>query len=385
MGLRVVFHPGPSFDDYTIHLVNALAQYDTLTVGLALDHGQIARFHDVLDTRVHLLPYRRPRRRHVWGVYEMQRLARAIRRFQAHIFHYQGFGLWESVLVRFLRGVTVVNTVHDPVNHIDYRTWLNETLLRDAVRTAHGWVVHSRGMALLLQQEHPTVVPEWVCIHPFGPFTYYRQRLSTPPPEEREILFFGRPRRNKGIDVLLQAFIQVAPHLPGWQLVLAGHGEIPKEARPFYQHLKREGRLRHIKAFLPDAEVARVFRRAAFVVLPYRHGTQSGILAVAAALERAVLATPVGALPEFVQHGREVFFVPPEDGPALAAGLRTLAQNPALRQRLAAQLARTARHRWAWSKAAAALIDFYTRLLTGADTTPTGAPTIDSSPPADAT
>lgn len=362
--ISLVLHPGPCFDDYTVHLANALAHQAQIRVGLALDRAQAARFGPALHPQVTLLPYRRPRRRHVWGLAEMRRLAQSIRRFGAQVFHFQGFGLWESVLVRRLHGLTIVNTVHDPVNHIDYRTPLNEALLRDAVRHAHGWVVHSAKMAALLQKAHRSVDPQRIAIHPIGPYTYYRRFVPVPPPpRERSILFFGEPRRNKGFDLLLQAYAQVAERLAGWRLVVAGQGTPPPETRALLTRLQQDGRLEYRPGFVPDPEFAMLFARAGLVVLPYRHGTQSAVLAVAAALACPVLATPVGTLPEMVQHREEVYFVPPENVPALKEGLLRLTQNASLRHRLGVALHHKAQTAWAWEQAAERLTAFYAELL----------------------
>ena len=362
--ISVVLHPGPCFDDYTVHLANALARQAQIQVGLALDHKQATRFGPVLHPKITLLPYRRPRRRHVWGLAEMRRLAQAVRSFDAQVFHFQGFGLWESVLVRWLRGLTIVNTVHDPVNHIDYRTPLNEALLRDAVRNAHGWVVHSPNMAALLLEAHTYVIPHQIAIHPIGPYTYYQRFIPTPsPPRARYILFFGEPRRNKGFDLLLQAYAQVTEQLPDWRLVVAGQGTPPPETRALFNRLQRDGRLDYRPGFVPDPEFAMLFAQAGLVVLPYRHGTQSAVLAVAAALACPVLATPVGTLPEMVEHEKEVYFVAPEDVQSLGEGLIRLTQDDTLRQRLGVALHRKAQSAWGWDQAAARLVAFYLKLL----------------------
>jgi len=41
--------------------------------------------------------------------------------------------------------MSVISTIHDPILHIDYRNYINEFFLRDAVHRADGWVVHSQG------------------------------------------------------------------------------------------------------------------------------------------------------------------------------------------------------------------------------------------------
>ncbi len=356
----VLLHPGPSFDDYTLHLANALAPL--LPTGLALDPRQRQRFAGALHPRLRIELYRRPRRRHVWGWAEMRSLARRARRRGARVLHVQGYGLWEWVLMRQSRDLFVVNTVHDPVNHLDYRTWLNDRLLAKTVQAAQAWVVHSPHMREVLLRHHPSVQRAKVCWHPHGPFTYYLRYRPPTAARQPYFLFFGEPRLNKGIDVLLRAWIQAQARLPrSWRLVLACNKPLPPAARRWLAAAQATERLEVHTRYLPDEEVARRFAEAGVVVLPYRHGTQSGVLALAAAFGAAVLATPVGTLPERVQHGRQVYFVPPADVAALAEGLIYLAHHADVRARLGQALREHALQAWSWETSARKLVACYRR------------------------
>jgi glycosyltransferase involved in cell wall biosynthesis len=79
--------------------------------------------------------------------------------------------------------------------------------------------------------------------------------------------------------------------------------------------------------FVSDEKRAELFRRASVVVLPYVEATQSGVIPIAYALERPVIATTVGGLPELVEHGRTGFLVEPRDERALARRIVELLQN----------------------------------------------------------
>ena len=48
-----------------------------------------------------------------------------------------------------------------------------------------------------------------------------------------------------------------------------------------------------------------------------------------------VVTTPVGALPDYLQHERSVLFVPPGDVPALAAAIERLLEEASLQAALA--------------------------------------------------
>jgi glycosyltransferase involved in cell wall biosynthesis len=67
------------------------------------------------------------------------------------------------------------------------------------------------------------------------------------------------------------------------------------------------------------------------VVLPYVSATQSGVVPVAYSFGKPVVATTVGALPEYVDHGRTGLLVPPRDEKKLAAAVVQLLQDVDLR------------------------------------------------------
>jgi len=72
--------------------------------------------------------------------------------------------------------------------------------------------------------------------------------------------------------------------------------------------------------YVPADEAASLFAAADVVVLPYRAGTQSGVVPLAYAHGRGVVSTRVGGLEEAV-HPDTGILVPPEDPAALAVAL----------------------------------------------------------------
>jgi glycosyltransferase involved in cell wall biosynthesis len=352
--IAIIVHTAPGLDDYTLHFVNALSTF--ARVGYVIDAYQRERYGNALSDTIIPILFHRPRRRHLWGFWEMDRVARAIRHFQPDIVHVQGYGLWESVLVRMLQGRRIVNTVHDPVNHMDYQTPLNNFLLRDMIDHAQAWVVHSEGLKQLLLENHP-VAEKQVFVHPLGVYEYYTRFATANNSRQQYILFFGEPRLNKGFDLILRVFASIKDKMPGWRLVIAGMGKTPPGTETLIESL--EGHIIRKSGFVPDAEVAQLFAQAGIVAMPYRHGSQSSILAIAAAFGCPVLATPVGNLPEILEDGKQAFFVRPGDEEDLARGLLALAHDSALRAFLGNNLKERAYSTWSWKEAAKSLVQFY--------------------------
>ena len=90
--------------------------------------------------------------------------------------------------------------------------------------------------------------------------------------------------------------------------------------------------------------MARYFRAADVLVMPYRHISQSGVLYLALSLGVAVVATSVGALPEVLRDGESALLVPPESPADLARALARALADDGLRSRLVAGGREVAEH-----------------------------------------
>ena len=86
--------------------------------------------------------------------------------------------------------------------------------------------------------------------------------------------------------------------------------------------------------FIPDDKVAQYFGEASVVVLPYVDASQSGVVPMAYAFERAVVATRIGGLPSVVDDGVTGFLVAPRDVDELANALIKLLEDDGLRRRM---------------------------------------------------
>jgi glycosyltransferase involved in cell wall biosynthesis len=135
-------------------------------------------------------------------------------------------------------------------------------------------------------------------------------------------LYAGRLDAEKGLDVLLEAFRDV----PG-ELLLAGSGTEGERLRAL-----ASARVRFLGALDRDA-LAPVYAAADAFVLPSRSEPWGMVLNEAAAAGLPLVATEgVGAAYDLIEDGVNGFRVPVDDVGALAAALRRLAGDPALRE-----------------------------------------------------
>jgi glycosyltransferase involved in cell wall biosynthesis len=151
------------------------------------------------------------------------------------------------------------------------------------------------------------------------------------------IAFLGELGPRKGTPQLIEALGRLAGR-PGWRATLAGNGEIDA-ARQRAAELGTAGRT-DFPGWLDAAGVDAVLRRADVLVLPSFAENLPMAILEAFARGIAVVATPVGAVPEVIDHERNGLLVPVGDVEALAAALARLIDDPALRQRLGEAAAR---------------------------------------------
>jgi glycosyltransferase involved in cell wall biosynthesis len=140
------------------------------------------------------------------------------------------------------------------------------------------------------------------------------------------LLFVGRLRIRKGVEVLLEAL------QPGMRLLIAGDGEHRAALERKAAELGITSRVR----FLGRCDAGRVrglLEGAAALVVP---STYEGMpLVVLEAMEAGVpvVASRVSGIPEVVEDGRTGWLVPPEDPRALAAALTEVLERPEEAQR----------------------------------------------------
>ena len=197
--------------------------------------------------------------------------------------------------------VWFISLGHRPVIHIHNARPheplpLSDRLTRLALRPASRFVAHAERIAddlheLGLKQEC-TVCP----LPPLIPLD--RTALPSGNPA---LLFLGYVRDYKGLDIALDALAT----LPD-RFTLTVAGEFWTSAEEWADRVDQLGlsdRVRLISGYQSDEEVRALFASHHIVVCPYRSATQSGIVPLAHAAGRPVVATRVGGLHEAVRDG----------------------------------------------------------------------------------
>lgn len=160
------------------------------------------------------------------------------------------------------------------------------------------------------------------------------------PPAPFRILSVGRLRRGKGFAALLPALGRLDRAGLDFHCRIVGDGPLRGELAALAE---REGIAPRVTwlGMLPRPRVLAEMAAAHAVALPLTPvaGEREGLPVVvleAMAQGAAVVSSPLYGIPEVVEHEATGLLVPPGDSVGLAAALRRLAEEPALRDRLAA-------------------------------------------------
>jgi glycosyltransferase involved in cell wall biosynthesis/predicted metal-dependent phosphoesterase TrpH len=173
--------------------------------------------------------------------------------------------------------------------------------------------------------------------------------------EHLQVLYAGRISREKGVELLADAFLQARERDPRLQMMLAGGGpELQALAAQLGEHASFLG-------WLEGAELARAYANADIFLFPSATDTFGQVILEAQASGLPVLAVAEGGPLSLIEHGVSGLLRPAEQS-ALADGLVELAAQPALRRRLAAGGLRAVSGR-TWERTLELLANGYRRAL----------------------
>ena len=132
-------------------------------------------------------------------------------------------------------------------------------------------------------------------------------------PDGRYAMFFGFIRDYKGLDLLLEAYAQGKFLERGIRLIVAGefYGNQEKYMSLASKLGIKEQIIWH-NDFIDDDNIKYWFSVADIVVQPYKTATQSGITQICYQMEKPMIVTNVGGLPEIVLHGEAGYVVNPD-------------------------------------------------------------------------
>jgi GalNAc-alpha-(1->4)-GalNAc-alpha-(1->3)-diNAcBac-PP-undecaprenol alpha-1,4-N-acetyl-D-galactosaminyltransferase len=151
----------------------------------------------------------------------------------------------------------------------------------------------------------------------------------------RTVVAMGRLSREKGFDLLLEAFSRIAGKHSRWRLKILGEGPLRSQLKTQAEELNLGGRVEFAGAVSDPFPV--LMGADLFVFSSRFEGFGNALCeAMGSGLPVISFACPAGP-PEIVRHGVDGLLVPAEDVAALAAAMDQLMSNDQERMRLAAR------------------------------------------------
>jgi glycosyltransferase involved in cell wall biosynthesis len=186
--------------------------------------------------------------------------------------------------------------------NIAFKKWVEQRVYNRCDR----FITLSQAFADVLIRDYK-IAPAKIQVIPGGintdafQMTYSRRQARTQMnfPVDRPILF--TPRRlvqRMGIDVLLDALVQVKQQVPNVWLAIAGKG---KQREALEQKAQDLGLAHHVQflGYVPDADLPICYQAADLTVVPSQSLEGFGlVLLESLACGTPVLSTPVGGMPE---------------------------------------------------------------------------------------
>jgi glycosyltransferase involved in cell wall biosynthesis len=316
------------FPEYSVAHVNRMTgQHDVLLM-LPSQCNEAIEASVAPDVRYQ--PFDKPRlRQPLKQLLSVRSILRTLDSFKPDVVHFQQGHLWFNLGLRKLRKkYPLVLTIHDPRYHSgDAESKKTPQWATDyGFKQADQLILHGRALADQVHQifgfkrDMLHVIPHInMCEEP--------ETSNIQPQEPGNILFFGRIWDYKGLDYLIEAEPFITAKYPNVKIVIGGTGD---DFQRYRAKMVNPDRFEVHNRWISSQDQASMFQRASVVVLPYTDATQSGVVPVAYAYEKPVVATSVGALPECVEHEKTGLLVPPRDPVSLANAILQLLDNPSL-------------------------------------------------------
>jgi glycosyltransferase involved in cell wall biosynthesis len=192
-----------------------------------------------------------------------------------------------------------------------------------------------------------------------GPATLDNTLKETPP----RILFLGALHPDKGIPELIEALTSARIRDLAWSATLAGGGDVAL-TRSRIEAAGLADRI-SVPGWRPPDGVHRLLEVSSILALPSHVENLPLSLLEGMAYGLCPVTTPVGAIGDVIENGRNGLLVPPGRASTLAAALHHILSDDGLRRTLAANARTTYLERFTLDTMRKGLDAIYARLLDG--------------------
>jgi len=218
------------------------------------------------------------------------------------------------VFLRFIMRLRIVITLHNAVPHERLYPKIEHVVFALALRLSDRIIVHNNYSRKLAERIYK-VCAQKMSLIPHGNFLDYysdttksrsraeaRKKLGIPM-HKFVLLFFGRIRHYKGVQLLLQAFKKAVDRNPNLFLVIAGKPwdlRLERELREFQRHFPANCLIE--MGYVPDSEVQAFMNAADVGILPYHIITTPGSLLLFMSFGKPTIAPRLPPIEELVSN-----------------------------------------------------------------------------------
>jgi len=343
------------FSEYTIQLANALSEKEEVTLILPKKFAKI--YTKIISKNIKTYLFYYPRLRYPINLLIVYKIIKKIGIINPDVIHLQSGNPWFNLFLPLLkRKYPLITTIHDVKCHLGDKESSRIPLRYLVLKNSSRFIVHGSYLKELLAKKN-NIKNNDIAVIPHGELSIYKNFVKKPIHEEKNtILFFGRIWEYKGLRYLIKAEPFISKEITNVKIIIAGRGENIKKYIDLMIHKEK---FIIYNNYIKNEMVAKLFQKAAVVVLPYLDGSQSGVVSIAYAFGKPVVVTNVGSIPEVVKDGITGYIVPPKSPKKLAEAIIRILQNDSLRRSMRKKAYEMTQKELSWRNIAAKTIHIY--------------------------
>lgn len=243
------------------------------------------------------------------------------------------------------------------------KSWLTRLLMRQM----DGLISTCKAAADYMPEPPDVIVPHGIS-QSFADFNLNELKSPLSLPAKFNIGLFGRVRSQKGVDLLVDAALELLPKYSDWGLVIVG--EITPEQKSFHERLMSKLNVaglgtRVLFTNKLPFEMVPAYFGAVDIVCALSTNEGFGLTVLEGLINsKPVVATKAGAWPDILEKAESGFLIDVGDLPALCGSLQRLMDDNSLRERLGDAGRQVVLQHYTVEREAAQLMDYYRTVLT---------------------
>lgn len=324
-------------------------------------HSKINRVNRLFSDKVRdrIFEIEKPKLMSWTNIIFYKKIMEYIDNFKPDVIHIHTVDFWMLPFIPWLKRYPIIYSVHDSIPHIgenqDIITIITHMIFFLFVNKIMTFSENEKNKII----KHFFVRSKNIFVAPLGIYDMYPGINNSNQNDKNIILFFGRIREYKGIEILIQTEPYLSKRVTEYSIIIAGEGDFS-----IYQKFIRDSdRFKIINRFISDAEINQLFSQATIVVLPYIDASQSAIIPIAYAFNKPIIASNLPGLKEFVINNETGILVPPKDSASLAKAIYLLLTNKNELKRMSENIINNNKIKFSWHSIAKEVINQYKQVL----------------------